>query len=64
LLQFFDVAPDFFDEPIHAAVGVIERGPGKGADMGHGDDDFGSRAEEIEGHRSFLFDLEVDLSGR
>ena len=49
-LQILDILDDAFDQLCHAAVRVIERRAGQSADVGHGDDDFGLFAEEVENH--------------
>ena len=49
-LQIVDVGDDAFDQLRDAAVRVIERRAGEGADVGHGDDDFRLVAEEVENH--------------
>jgi len=49
-LQIVDVGDDAFDQLRDAAVRVIKRRAGEGADVGHGDDDFRLVAEEVENH--------------
>jgi len=59
LLQFFDISRGVFDQPVHAAIGVVQRRSRQRPDMSHRDDDFASRAEKIERHRNILFEWET-----
>ncbi len=49
-LQGLDILEHAFDQLQDAAVRVIERRAGQGADMRHGDHDFRLVAEEVEDH--------------
>ena len=49
-LQILDVREHAFDQLRDAAVRVVERRAGQGADVGHGDHDFRLVAEEVENH--------------
>ena len=49
-LQSVDILEHAFDQLGDAAVRVIERRAGQGADMGHGDHDFRLVAQEVENH--------------